>query len=367
MKFHLLSLVAISAAVSKPSQGDLSEGNRLVKTSLNGAPKWLNYDQVSELIKEGTHFIDITDDKEDNVGIQRSSIKSVLDTEFEVPSDIRYWDLVRKGIQHISKTKAKSLLTTLSSYHNRYYNASTGVQSAEWIHNQAKLSIDKLGNGANIKFFNHTWPQPSVIATIPGSDLKDEVVIIGAHLDSINRTERATGRAPGADDDGTGTVSLLQALNALAQINFKPRRTLQFQWYAAEEVGLRGSRAIAKEYRDKNVNVVTQLQLDMNGHLVNRQIRIVNDFTDPELNALVKRLIEAYTEYYWVDGKCGYGCSDHASWNEQGYRSAFPLEDKSTPYIHTENDTVANVNFDHWYQFARLGLAYTIELSEPRN
>ena len=42
-------------------------------------------------------------------------------------------------------------------------------------------------SGASVRFVNHTWPQPSVIATIEGiGNNKDEVVIIGAHLDSVN-------------------------------------------------------------------------------------------------------------------------------------------------------------------------------------
>lgn len=82
-------------------------------------------------------------------------------------------------------------------------------------------------------------------------------------MDSINLDNPSSGRAPGADDDGTGVVNLIEAYRALLQGGFRPRNTVEFQFYAAEEVGLRGSQAIATSYKNSGVQVKAHYQIDM--------------------------------------------------------------------------------------------------------
>ena len=57
---------------------------------------------------------------------------------------------------------------------------------------------------ASVELYTHPgWAQPSVILTIQGTTLPSEVVVIGAHLDSINSSNPSGGRAPGSDDDAS--------------------------------------------------------------------------------------------------------------------------------------------------------------------
>lgn len=84
-------------------------------------------------------------------------------------------------------------------------------------------------------------------------------------MDSINLSNPTNGRAPGADDDGTGAVNLLEAYRALLQAGFKPTNPVEFHWYAGEEAGLLGSQAIATSYKNSGVQVKAHLNLDMTG------------------------------------------------------------------------------------------------------
>lgn len=86
-------------------------------------------------------------------------------------------------------------------------------------------------------------------------------------MDSINHQlpNAASARAPGADDDGTGSVNAIEAFRVLVQTGFKPSTPVEFHWYAAEEVGLLGSLAIATSYRSVNTPVKAFMQLDMSG------------------------------------------------------------------------------------------------------
>ncbi len=83
---------------------------------------------------------------------------------------------------------------------------------------------------------------PNVIAWLEGSDpeLKDEYVVLGAHLDHLGIRN---GKVyPGADDNGSGSTAVLSIARAMALNPIRPKRSVLFMWFTAEEVGLVGSR-----------------------------------------------------------------------------------------------------------------------------
>lgn len=113
--------------------------------------------------------------------------------------------------------------------------------------------------------FSHSWTQQSIIAKIAGTSTTASAVILGAHEDSINLNSPTSGRAPGADDDGTGTVNLMDVFRVLVTSGFKPTRNLEFHFYSGEEGGLLGSQAIASNYKSAGKSVYAYLNLDMTG------------------------------------------------------------------------------------------------------
>jgi leucyl aminopeptidase len=218
--------------------------------------------------------------------------------------------------------------------------------------------------------FTHSgYPQKSVILTINGTDNASEVIVIGGHLDSTVGSTGETSRAPGADDDASGIASMTEALRAMIATGFKPRRTIKFMAYAAEEVGLRGSQAIAQNFKANNVNVVGVMQLDMTNYKGSASdIYLYTDYTDSLQTDFVAKLINTYQPTLTIGyDRCGYGCSDHASWNAQGYATSMPFEtamSQSNPNIHRSSDTYANSGnqANHALKFARLAASFAIEL-----
>lgn len=81
----------------------------------------------------------------------------------------------------------------------------------------------------------------NVIAEIPGSDLSNETVMIGGHLDSWHG-------GTGATDDGTGVATAMEALRIITTLGLKPRRTIRIALWSAEEQGLLGSRAYVRNH-----------------------------------------------------------------------------------------------------------------------
>lgn len=149
-------------------------------------------------------------------------------------------------------------------------------------------------------------------------NLRKTKVIIGSHLDSTSGSP--SSKAPGADDNASGSVTNLEAFRVLAEAGFEPENTLEFHWYAGEEIGLVGSADIWADYKSNGKNVIAYVNQDMTGYSPSGTPNVVTDYTDPGLNDYVTLLVTEYTGEAPNASECGYACSDHASANSNGFR-----------------------------------------------
>jgi len=269
-------------------------------------------------------------------------------------------------------------LEKFSSFHTRYYKSDYGKQSSEWLLKRVQEIIKDAGAdkyGVEAKHFPHPWGQNSIIATIPGK--KNSTVVVGAHQDSINLFLPSIFSAPGADDDGSGTVTIFEALRVLLTskdiIKGKGENTVEFHWYSAEEGGLLGSQAIFSEYEKTGRDIKAMLQQDMTGYVQGtldagkkESVGVITDFVDPALTDFIKKIVTEYADIPYTETKCGYACSDHASASKAGYPSAFVIESDfadSDKKIHTSDDLIKYLSFDHMLQHAKLTLGLVYELA----
>jgi Zn-dependent M28 family amino/carboxypeptidase len=102
---------------------------------------------------------------------------------------------------------------------------------------QLEIDIESTYHDADVNCFN-------IIADIPGGDLKDEVVMIGAHFDSWHS-------GTGATDNAIGCGVMMEAMRILKSIGATPRRTIRIALWTGEEQGLLGSRAYVSEHFGK--------------------------------------------------------------------------------------------------------------------
>ena len=258
----------------------------------------------------------------------------------------------------------------MAAFNNRYYTSDTGVQAAQWLQGRWQEIAVKIP-GASVALFAHDgWKQPSVILTIPGSESPDEIVVLGGHLDSINGWGDDSARAPGADDNASGIAVLTESARILAESGFRPKRTVQFMGYAAEEVGLRGSQDIAEQYASSGKKVVGVIQYDMSNFKgSDEEIFLLTDHVDGGLSAFTGKLIDAYVGVKRSTTECGYACSDHASWDAKGFPAAMAFEasfDGMNHAIHTDKDTLATSGGDasHSVPFTKLAVAFAVELAK---
>ncbi|KAI8801217.1 hypothetical protein BJ742DRAFT_779568 [Cladochytrium replicatum] len=354
-------------------------GLRLISTSEDHR-EWMNAEQILGLIRNKKNFVDVTEGYLDALDTLKPLAK------LAPPTDVKHQGLVVPILKMISEASMERFLTKLSSFNTRYYLSRSGRASTNWLYSQIKQLLAKHRNRhykASVRLVKHNFPQPSIIVRIdPVSDDpsisfdSNPIVIVGSHHDSISyEGDPMTARSPGADDDGSGTTTIFEALRVILESKVLDQRSgwskpIEYHWYAAEEVGLLGSQAVAADYRQRDVNVYAMWQCDMTGYTKPDEeavIAVIGDYADPYFNDFVKKLAKTYSKLRAVDDNlAGYASSDHFSWTKAGYPAVFPFEAPfriSNPYVHTANDTVANINFSHMTEFVQTIIGWTIELS----
>jgi hypothetical protein len=101
-------------------------------------------------------------------------------------------------------------------------------------------------------------PDANVVAELRGRERPEEVVLVGAHLDSWDVGQ-------GAHDDGAGVVMAMHALTVLRRLGLTPRRTIRVVLFANEETGGRGAEGYAQRHRDELLNHVAAVETDTGG------------------------------------------------------------------------------------------------------
>ncbi|KAH7344884.1 hypothetical protein B0J17DRAFT_637360 [Rhizoctonia solani] len=360
-------LSAPESSIQIPSGFNIDlESKRLVQFNDEEEPVMIS--ELEKIIAKaaGRKFFDITDHPE-----SASAHVRAFKHTYESPKEM---SLVKPVLKTLSTDGPKANLEKFTSFRTRYYRSETGKQSQQWLkakiaETTGKFASSSLKSLISISEFPHSWGQNSIILRIKGSDPNAGTVIISAHQDSTNMWPFLP--APGADDDGSGTVTILEAYRGLIAANFTPVHDVEFHWYSAEEGGLLGSQAVAKHYHDHGANIKAQIQFDMTAWVQRgsrEEVGIITDFVDPDLTAYVTKLVETYLSIPPAHTKCGYACSDHASWTKYGYPSAFSIEssfETTNHNIHSANDRIDysdEFSFEHALEFSKLAVAFAIEL-----
>ena len=296
------------------------------------------------------------------------STKAVLPKNkyFENTKNITVNPIIADYVSQVSGSNVMSSIQTLEDYGTRKYNTSEAILAQNWI----KTQFENLGLNVELTSAGTTGSQ-NVIAKQIGSVYPNEYIVVGGHYDSTSDNPTV---APGADDNASGTSSVLEIARILSQYDFG--RTIIYCAFSAEEIGLYGSAAWVESAVTQNLNIVGYLNLDMIGYLkpgeTARTFIIAPSSTQP--------LIDLYTETtqtYVTDftitgtGSLSGGDSDHTSFNNNGYMGIFPFEDQTeySPYIHSVNDLIGqSVNSQTQVEkFTQAGVALVAHMSEPFN
>ncbi|KAM0791524.1 hypothetical protein ACM66B_005974 [Microbotryomycetes sp. NB124-2] len=355
---------------------------RLVQLSPTSEPVEVTEGHKALLTLNELRFTDVTDDPLNEAALMYANTAALADSltsdnhnknkQSEFPKKLQYkvkdLDPLFKAV---SLDDMRTFLTHFTSFRTRYYRSETGKQSQQFLLTTIRQIVESNSKlNVSVTEFPHSWGQNSIIVRFePDHETvkDDKVVILGAHQDSTNLLPWFP--APGADDDGSGTTTLITSLKTLVQHSFVPSdHAVEFHFYSAEEGGLLGSQAVAQSYAQQRKQVKAMLQQDMTGYVkqgTKPTIGIIRDFVNPDLTDFVALVVDEFAQIERVDTKCGYACSDHASWSKVGAPSAFAIEssfEDSNKQIHSSGDTISNVgfSFEHVQQFVRISVALAV-------
>jgi hypothetical protein len=227
------------------------------------------------------------------------------------------------------------------------------------------------------------WYQPfplqdrrtqNVIGIIEGTDLRDEYVIAGGHYDHVGRTGQAdAGRKKndkeaddgiwnGADDNGSGTTTLLEIARCLGTTGIRGRRTIVMMWFSAEEFGLVGS----KHYANKEPifpldKTVAMINMDMLGRNPDKPYSLGVSGKIEDWRALIAKCNEG------VDCPVSIGSSKGSRTDQE----SFVLKNVPTagffsgfhPDYHCQSDHADKIAYDKMEKAAKLGIKMIYELA----
>lgn len=214
----------------------------------------------------------------------------------------------------------------------------------------------------------------NIYAWIEGSDpkLKDEIVVVGAHMDhigygpSMSRSKKIEIHN-GADDNASGTSALLEIAQALSKL--KPKRTILFQAYSAEEMGLIGSRFYVDnpKFPINNPNIkkhIVMINLDMVGYLDKgyHYASFLDADSSVDLNKNIELLNKKYNFAKKITARGG-GGSDHASFYNKKIPVAF-LHTGGHQHYHTPEDDADKLNYKGLEQISRYAFELVWRMAE---
>ena len=245
----------------------------------------------------------------------------------------------------------------------RNTNSGTPIQKATQFVGEHLAAL-----GLDVEY--HQWSgatYPNVIGELPGLVNPDQIFILGAHLDDMP----SSGTAPGADDNGSGSVATLLAADILTQYQWGC--TLRFAFWTGEEQGLLGSHAYAQRASNAGEDIAGYLNLDMiawNTGGSNPDIDLHANSSLPEtlvLAQLFADVVDAYDLNLIPQiNPNGTGASDHASFWQYGYTSILGIEDMSdfNPWYHTINDDMDNFeDWPYYVEFVKAALGTFVHMS----
>jgi carboxypeptidase Q len=240
------------------------------------------------------------------------------------------------------------------AFNNRTFDAAkalpTVVMSNEDYGRITRILADGQPVELELNIVNRWYPEGktayNAIAEIQGSDKKDEVVMLGGHLDSWHS-------ATGATDNAIGCAVMMEAARILKAIGVKPRRTIRVALWGGEEQGLLGSQAYVKEHfgsfeepKPGYSKLVAYFNIDSG----TGRARGASVFGPPEAAAIVRAALAPFEDLGVMGAIAsksrGLGGSDNGSFNQAGLPGIGigqdPIEYNSATW-HTNLDTYERI------------------------
>jgi len=270
-------------------------------------------------------------------------------------------------IEMVDETLVFGYLEDLVDFSPRKTGTYGCIKAGEYIYEKfVEIGLDTrsynwktFGNKYNPRFFTGQ----NIEATLYGNSKSDEIIIFNAHYDSVLDS-------PGADDDGSGVAAVLAAANVLSKFEFD--RTIKFLCFSGEEEGLLGSKHYAQNAYDNNNKIIVEFNADMIGYAQTQEdekkFRI---YASADIDWFVDIIENLNIDYNFnFDITRGIlnpdrrGGSDYYSFLRYGYETIAFFEGQWNQNMHSEDDTIENMNIPYLTKTSQLIIASMAYISD---
>ena len=278
--------------------------------------------------------------------------------------------MIVKTIQKMNADTVLRTLRDLQGFGTRFLMLDSRKEIADWLaskfvsYGYTDVRLDSFLCVVNWpgQFEDTLW-QYNVIARLEGTTAGSEVYVIGGHYDSYSNDD-PYNIAPGVDDNGSAVAATFEVARVMKLAGYQPEATIEFSLFAAEELGLFGSRYLAAKAVEQNKDIRYVLNMDMIANNPDSlPIVYIGKYHNSEWAAIASA--DAYNTYSTLEGivlntwdPTG---SDSYSYFLFGIPSILVQECNFSPHWHLFSDTVGNCNVGYMTEVARGACATLME------
>ncbi len=204
----------------------------------------------------------------------------------------------------------------------------------------------------------------NVIGILEGKNpkLKGEYIVVGAHLDHVGMQAEKV-YFPGANDNASGSSTVLEVAKAFAENNIAPERSIIFTLFASEESGLFGSKYFTEHPPVPLEKIKAMINLDCVAH--GDSLKIGGGKSAPELWNLARELDKQYTQITVPQTWSG-GGADATPFYDKGIKTLYFVSTNSYTYLHLPQDTPETLNPALFEKEARLAFLLLVNLANNK-
>ena len=334
-----LPVVFCGYGISRPdlNYDDYAEVNVKNKTVMvfKQNPKWknndkdwgTNYPREKSLVAKkhgakGILFVSLPNDEK-----PQPLIGSVMHGEGEQPTDFPQLQISFQAANELLKLTGFTISDVQTKIDEKKKPLSMNL--ATKAHIEVNASYEKNARTMN------------VVAMLEGKDekLKEEYVIIGAHLDHVG--SQAGLLFPGANDNASGSAAVLEIAEAFVKGGVEPKRSIIFVLFASEEQGLNGSKYFVERWKKGYDKIAAMINLDCVGY--GDSIQVGNGKSAPNLweiaNEIDKTSFNSMVERTWNGGG-----ADATPFHEKGVPCLYFVTTNGYDHLHLPSDKVETLN-----------------------
>jgi len=206
----------------------------------------------------------------------------------------------------------------------------------------------------------NTW-QYNVIARVEGTD-DDSISIVGAHYDSYASGVNPFVTAPGANDNGSGMAAVMEIARIIRGSRIRPNHAVIFIAFAAEELGLHGSRYQAEKSAANGDKIIMMINHDMISYVADPSanqwyLNIIHYDNSADLRDDAAQLCDEHSTLVSYSDNTFNDRSDSYSYYLNGFKALFFHQSDIEGTYHTPGDRVSVCNFDYASEVVRVSCA----------